>query len=47
MKIFLRYYLGTRYGDKKMQETIATKLQEQVQKENISGRDINNALMDF
>ncbi len=47
VKIFLRYYLGTRYGDKKMQETIATKLQEQVQKENISGRDINNALMDF
>ncbi len=46
-KIFSRYYLGSRFSDKKIQEGIIKKLQEQVQKKHISGRDINNALMDF
>lgn len=46
-KIFARYYLGTRYADKKILEAITEKLQKQVQNEAISGRDINNALMDF
>lgn len=46
-KIFARYYLGTRYADKKILEALTEKLQKQVQNEAISGRDINNALMDF
>jgi len=46
-KIFARYYLGTRYTDKKILEAITEKLQKQIQNEAISGRNINNALMDF
>ncbi len=45
MKIFARYYFGNRYEN--ISETMVEKLEVQLQKENISGRDINNALMDF
>lgn len=47
LKIFGRYYLGTRFVDKKVLDTLTTRLQKQTQKSVMSGRDINNALMDF
>ncbi len=54
-KIFARYYLGTKQKAKSKKQknriddfdTLIVQLQKQVKKEKISGRDINNALMDF
>lgn len=43
-KIFARYYFWTRF---EKEEDVIIQLQKQVSKENIAGRDINNALMDF
>jgi len=45
VKIFARYYFGNRYET--VSETVIEQLEQQLQKENIAGRDINNALMDF
>lgn len=45
VKIFARYYFGNRYEH--LPAGLIEKLETQLQKENISGRDINNALMDF
>lgn len=45
VKIFARYYFGNRYEI--ISEKMIEKLEEQLKKENISGRQINNALMDF
>jgi adenine-specific DNA glycosylase len=55
MKIFSRYYLGTKHKEVQKNKTgilddfntLILQLQKQAQKEKISGRDINNALMDF
>jgi A/G-specific adenine glycosylase len=44
-KIFARYYFGDRSVI--ISEEVWTNLKEQIRRENISGRDINNALMDF
>ncbi len=46
-KIFSRYYLWTRFGEKKILSGITEKLQNQIKKESLSGQDVNNALMDF
>ncbi len=45
VKIFARYYFGNR--SEVITEKIIEKLEQQLKKENISGREINNALMDF
>ena len=44
-KIFARYYFGDR--SVVIPEEVWKNLEEQMHRENISGRDINNALMDF
>lgn len=45
VKIFARYYFGNR--SEVISEKIREELEGQLKKENISGRAINNALMDF
>ena len=45
MKIFARYYFGNRYEN--ISEKMIQDLEEQLQEEKISGRVINNGLMDF
>lgn len=45
MKIFARYYFGNRYEN--ISEKMIQDLGKQLQEEKISGRAINNALMDF
>lgn len=45
VKIFARYYFGNR--SENISGKIIQSLEHQLKKENISGRDINNALMDF
>mgnify|MGYP000724060022 CR=1 FL=1 len=45
VKIFARYYFGSRHVS--LQDDMIEKLEHQLEKENISGRAINNALMDF
>ncbi|MCB9807236.1 hypothetical protein H6768_05150 [Candidatus Peribacteria bacterium] len=45
MKIFARYYFGNRYET--LSDKITYRLKKQLQEEDISGRDINNGLMDF
>lgn len=44
-KIFARYYSGNR--GEIISEKVIQQLEKQLQKEHISGRAINNALMDF
>lgn len=44
-KIFTRYYCGNR--SEIISEKMIQQLETQLQKEHISGRAINNALMDF
>ena len=44
-KIFARYFFGSRFAI--LPEEIIKNLEIQFRKTNISGRDINNALMDF
>lgn len=44
-KIFARYYFGNR--GEMISEKIIGQFEAQLQKERISGRAINNALMDF
>ncbi len=45
VKIFARYFFGTRFYT--LSENIRRDLERQIGKEGISGRVINNALMDF
>jgi A/G-specific adenine glycosylase len=45
VKIFARYYSGARTAE--LSQKTVNQLEQQLHKENISGRDINNALMDF
>lgn len=45
VKIFARYYFGNRYEN--ISEKMIQDLEKQLQEEKISGRAINNALMDF
>ena len=45
VKIFSRYYFGNRYET--LSEKMREELETQLNKENISGRQMNNALMDF
>ena len=45
VKIFARYYFGNRY--EVISEKIIGRLEQQLSQKNISGRAINNALMDF
>ena len=44
-KVFSRYYFGDKY--RRLTKEEKKELQEQFEQTNISGRDINNALMDF
>jgi adenine-specific DNA glycosylase len=44
-KVFSRYYFGDKY--RKLTNDEKEEIQKQFTKTDISGRDINNALMDF